>query len=498
MKKSNDFLVLRRQSRSVILVALVKYFQIVFRQAIWPLLILLVFGRGTDTFTQAIIALSIFAGVFSILGAVIKYLYFYYCFRDGHLKVTEGLLRKRNLSVPREKIQRVEFEQNVIHRLLKVVTVRIETAGAEGEELEVGALEIEEAEALRKLLLEGRSEGTRQVEMVEGDILSPQPIFRLSLINLIRAGLVRNHLRTFGIVLGFFASIYFQFEDVIDMDKWLAAWLPQWYYSDERTWGFLIMLPPLIVLVISITLIRTIIQFYNFGMWRTGEGFRVTYGLFNRYTNSALNRKVQFLKWRDNILMRLLEMYSMNIFQASSVSAKRDQSIQIPFCFKPQIDIVREDVYPEFDKTSRDTWLPSLRYRYLIFFRFGVLPSLLLVGMGILRQEFAVWVGLTVIWLLLMWLFADRYTRTMKLEMDEEHLFIEQGVLEKDRWLLKVNRLQGMALHQNPFEQRRHLASIELFTAAGSVFFPYLPYSDAAQLRDYILYKVETNKASWM
>ena len=411
--------------------------------------------------------------------------------------MTEGLLRKRNLSVPREKIQRVEFEQNVIHRFLKVVTVRIETAGAEGEELEIGALEIEEAEALRKLLLQGSSDKEKLSSKQEVE-LNSDPIFKLSLINLIRAGLVRNHLRTFGIVLGFFASIYFQFEDVIDMDKWLAAWLPQWYYSDERLWGFFIMLPPLVVLVISITLIRTIVQFYNFGMWRTGEGFRVAYGLFNRYTNSALNRKVQFLKWHDNILMRLLDMYSMNIFQASSVSAKRDQSIQVPFCFEPQVDIVREDVYPEFDRSPRNVWLPSLRYRYLIFFRFGVLPALLLLGMGILRQEMAFWVGLIVIWLILMWLFADRYTRTMKLEMDEDHLFIEQGVLEKQRWLLKVNRLQGLALHQNPFEQRRHLASIELFTAAGSVAFPYLPYSDAAQLRDYILYKVETNKASWM
>jgi putative membrane protein len=496
MRKNNDFFDIQRQSPGVIGVAIVNYMQSVFRQAIWPIVILFIFGKGTDTFTTAVIGISIFAGLFSIIAAVVKYLYFYYCFRDGHLKVTEGLINKRNLSIPREKIQRVEFEQNVMHRLLKVVTVRIETAGAEGEEIEIGALVMEEARALRALLLSGKKVAGSDAPRI--DNVAEQPVFKLSFVNLIRAGMVRNHLRTFGIILGFFASIYFQFEDVMDIDKWMSQWLPQWYYSDDRLSSFFLVVPFLFVVVVILTLLRTIIQYFNFGMWRTSDGFRVAYGLFSRHTNSALNKKVQFIQWRDNILMRLQSMYSLYIFQAGSVTAKRSQSIQLPFCFEDQIDLVRDDVYPGYDGSNKEAYKPSPHYKGLVFFRWGMVPSLILLA-NVWFWDSYLQVGIIItVWLVLIWLYAIQLVKLMRIEVGSDHLFIERGVMEKNRWLLRLSQLQGLSLKQNPFEVRRNLASIELYTAAGTVTFPYLPMATATRIRDFVLYKVESNTLEWM
>lgn len=495
MKRNDGFDVIQRQSPLVIGVAVFKYLQAVFRQAIWPLVIIFIFGGGADNFTQVVIAITIFAGVFSVAAAAIKYLYFYFVFRNGQLRVAEGLFRKRNLSVPREKIQRVEFEQNVVHRILKVVTLRIETAGAEGEELEIGALSVEKAEALRSLLLSGKKIAHDTEEERE---VKNRPVFKLNLPELVKASLVRNHFRTFGIVMGFLASIYFQFEEVMDMDKWLSQWLPQWYYSSDRISGFLLIIPPILVLIIMLTVIRTIIQYYNFGLWRTGDGFRVAYGLFNRHTNSALNIKVQYLRWRDNVLMRLVKMHGLFIYQATSVSAKRDQSIQVPFCFDQQIRLVISDVYPDYDRTAGKEYRPSLRYRLVIFFRWGVIPVALGMIYGWFTSMNPGWVLVLAMWLITFWFYADRYARTMFMTVSDDHIFIERGILEKNRWLLRMSRLQGLSLSQNPWESRRNLSTINLFTAAGTVRFPYLPNDRASELRDYILYKIETNRATWM
>lgn len=495
MKKSDDFGQVQRQSPGVIGVAVVEYLQAVFRQAIWPLIIVFFFGQGSDNFAKIAIAISIFAGVFSIGAAVIKYLYFYFVFTKGQLRVSEGLLKKRNLSVPREKIQRVEFEQNVIHRLLGVVTLRIETAGAEGDELEIGALAIDKARALREILLANRSEtnlneGPTQVE--------DKPLLHLGLPALLRASLVRNHFRTLGIVLGFLASIYFQFEEVINMDEWMSKWLPQWYYSDDMMSGFLFIIPPILILVILLTMIRTVLQYYQFSLWRTQDGFRVAYGLFNRHTNSALNRKVQFIRWRDNVLMRLIKMHGLFIYQATSVSAKRDQSIQAPFCQDEHVNLVVQDVYPDHDEARMDEVKPSLRYRYVIFFRWGVIPSIIALVYGLLMTWSPSWYLLLTIWLILMWRYAQSYTLSMRLRISHDHIFIERGLLEKNRYLLQISKLQGLTVRQNPWESRHHLSSFSFFTAAGTVSFPYLSQTEVAQIRDFILYKIETNRTDWM
>lgn len=494
MRKSDEFSVVQRQSPGVIGVAVVKYLQAVFRQAIWPLIIIFIFGGGADSFTRIVIAVSLFAGLFSIGAAVIRYLYFYFVFRDGQLRVVEGLLRKRNLSVPRQKIQRVEFEQNLVHRILKVVTLRIETAGAEGEELEIGALPLDKAERLRQILLSGKKIDSETAEKKTAE----KPVFRLSFSELIRASLVRNHFRTFGIILGFLAGVYFQFQEVTDVDKWLAEWLPQWYYSSDRMSGFLLIIPPVLLLVILLTVIRTIIQYYNFTLWRTSEGYRVAYGLFSRFTNSALNIKVQYLRWRDNVLMRLVDMHGLNIYQATSVSAKRDQSLQIPFCFDEQIDLVTNDVYPDFDITGATTIKPSPRYRYVIFFRIGVIPAIIGLVYGYFTAMQPLWLLVLALWLLGIWIYAGHYTRTMYLKATPDHVFVERGILEKNRWLLRVSRLQGVSLSQNPWEARRNLSTLNLFTAAGSVSFPYIRNDYAYRLHDYFLFKIETNSAVWM
>lgn len=494
MKRSdNDFSILQRQSPGVIGVAVVNYLQAVFRQALWPLLIVYFVGRSTDTFTQVAIGISIFAGVFSVGAAVIKYYYFHFVFKNGQLRVSEGLLKKRNLSVPREKIQRVEFEQNVIHRLLKVVTLRIETAGAEGEELEIGALPLDEAKALRELLLSG-SKTTTEVSDSEAE----KPVFHLSLGQLFKASLVRNHFRTFGIVMGFLASIYFQLEDVIDLDEWMSKWLPQWYYSSDITSGFIYILPPILVFVVLLTVVRTFIQYFNFGLWRTGDGFKVAYGLFSRHTNSALNIKVQYLRWRDNVLMRLASMYGMFIYQATSVSAKRDQSIQIPFCYRDQVDLVIGDVYPEYGEDILQVFQPSSRYRNVIFFRWGVIPAALAAIYAYIDGWSYTWIWGMSVWLIFIMIYAFYYVKTMYIKVGKEHIFIERGIFERSRWLLKMSKLQGLTLSQNPFEQRGALSSVNLFTAAGSVRFPYLDINLANDIQDYILFKIETNKATWM
>jgi putative membrane protein len=498
MKRSDQFLTFQRQSPRVVVIAIVKYFQGVVRQVLWPLIILWFFGKGTDTFTQVIIGVSIFTGLFSIVTSVIRYTHFYYCLNKGKLRVKKGLLTTRNITVPIEKVQRVEFEENIFHRLMRVVTVRIETAGAEEEEVEIGALPKDRAEDLRMALLEGREGKVASEEGSRVDLPPSAEVFRLSFFDLLRAGLLQNHLQTLGLIVGFFAGLYFQFQEVLDLDKTLAKYLPSWYYSNEMMTGFIYLVPVILIVVVILTLIRTVIQYFDFRMWRKAEGYQVAFGIFNRRTYSSLDRKVQYVHWKSNVLMRLIGMYSMSIFQAGSVALRRSQSIRVPFCFGPQVNMVLGDIYPYFEAGGKALLRPSMSYLGLVWSRYGLLPAVLFTGIGYFRGLFIPFVVLSVIWMIIILIWGYYYTRSMFIEYDDEYLTIKKGVLAQQHWLLQYTKLQGLSISANPVEGYRNLASISLFSAAGTIRFPYLPREEAVRMADYLLYRIERARRPWM
>lgn len=499
MKKSDSFSVFRKQSVGVIAIAVVKYFENVIRQAIWPLIIVYFFGSGTDTFTRIIIYVTVVAGLFSIVASVLRYTHYYFCVKGGQLMVKKGVLTTKNISVPFEKIQKVEFEQNIVHRILGVTTLRVETAGAEEEEVEIGALKLDEAEELREILLAGkRTRGEDEMLGDEERKEQEKEVFSLSLFDLIRAGLLRNHLQTLGLVFGFIAGVYFQFQDVLNLDERLAEQLPGWYYASDQWKAVFLLIPLLLLVVIGISLIRTVFQYFGFKMWRKSEGYQVAYGAFNRRTYSSLDKKVQYVFWRDNLLMRLVRMFSLAIYQAGSVRMGRSQAIRVPFCYDEQIEMILHDIYRPYEDPNVSFYRTHFAYFMLLLSRFAFIPIAIFTLVswlnGILLPSF-LWSG---IWLLMVALWSYHFQNNLLLAINERFIVIKKGVFSHRKWVVQYNKLQGVSLVSNPFEERRNLQSIRLHSAAGDITFPYLEKNAAHRLADVVLYRIEKEKVEWM
>jgi putative membrane protein len=123
---------------------------------ILPLAALLVFGRSSDNGgLWGLVAL----GVPVVLG-VLRYLTTGYRITAGRIEVRQGLLTKRVLSAPLDRVRTVDLTASPVHRLLGLVTVRIGTGqgGGQGEErLALDGLAAPAAAALRERLLHASS-----------------------------------------------------------------------------------------------------------------------------------------------------------------------------------------------------------------------------------------------------------------------------------------------------------------------------------------------------
>ena len=93
---------------------------------------------------------------------------------------------------------------------------------------------------------------------------------------------------------------------------------------------------------------------------------------------------------------------------------------------------------------------------------------------------------------------AYLFYKKSKIGVNAEVIHIKSGHFGDVHELVQLHKIQGAKLQQSPYQRRKKLASIILFTAAGNIKMPYIPIEIARNYRDYIIRVVETDGRSWM
>ena len=113
---------------------------------------LVLFGRATDPGgCWGLLAVGI-----PVLLGVLRYLTTSYRLTPSRVEVRHGLLNKRVLSAPLDRVRTVDLSASPIHRALGLVTLRIgtgQTTGKGEERLSLDGLSAPEAAVLRQTLL---------------------------------------------------------------------------------------------------------------------------------------------------------------------------------------------------------------------------------------------------------------------------------------------------------------------------------------------------------
>ena len=88
--------------------------------------------------------------------AIGRTLTFRYRYDEHELVIRTGLLFRNERHVPYARIQNVDGVQTVFHRMLKVVDVKVQTAGGNEPEATMSVLPVAAFEQMRQRVIEGR------------------------------------------------------------------------------------------------------------------------------------------------------------------------------------------------------------------------------------------------------------------------------------------------------------------------------------------------------
>ncbi|MFB6249543.1 MAG: PH domain-containing protein, partial [Salinibacter sp.] len=84
------------------------------------------------------VVLSVLYGLVALPAIVLQYLRFSYRITPQQIVIQKGVLRRQNRSIPIERIQNIQIQQNLVARFIGLAKVTIETAGSSATE---GSLE---------------------------------------------------------------------------------------------------------------------------------------------------------------------------------------------------------------------------------------------------------------------------------------------------------------------------------------------------------------------
>ena len=146
-----EFDSLARQSPKGIVI---NYFVILYKvfKSSWYIIPYLLTRKSVNL--TVLIPIAIGVAILILIIAVLQYLNFKFKIENDHFILHKGVFFKSKTSIPVERIQNVNFKQNIIHQIINVTQVEIQTAGSKGAEVSIKAISKERADALKKRLQE--------------------------------------------------------------------------------------------------------------------------------------------------------------------------------------------------------------------------------------------------------------------------------------------------------------------------------------------------------
>jgi len=468
------------------------------RQSLAPLFALLVAYQG-DLVSKLILGGSAFAIVVTV-ASVLSYWFFRFQLLNDSILIRQGVIKKKQLDIKFERIQGINTQQNIVYRYLGLVTVTFDTAGSAGSEGNLPAVTRAFAESLRAQISgnQDRGESADTATNLPGDAL-----VHLDWRDMIRIGLADRRAL---LVVAFAGPLFERLAD--DAEQAVAGTIAMaaGYGLDIDTsnvvWLGISAVSILVVLLVLLSIAAAFLRFHDFQLFLGGRTLRSNGGLLTRHEHSMELGKIQTLRLQQGIVQCWLGRFRMTARQAVSGGRQRKQKLfDIPVVTATLADQLRTQLLgPESGALTQDprsgqfTSVSPYYMRSRILF-LGLVPALIATtlfwsGLGVISLLFLLWIPLLAA-------LAYRNWRRAGYLHDDNEIVRRSGFLGYRTVGLLFRKIQRVSVTQSRYQRRKNLASLRMYMASGSVRVPYIDHATAMQLRDYILYKVESSDKAW-
>ena len=454
--------------------------------------------------------------------AIARYFSFRLRYEGTELVIRSGIFFRNERHVPYARIQNLDAVRNVVHRLLGVTEVRVETGGGQAPEATISVLHETVFEEMRRRIFESRAalNGAGVAEPSESapevPALESRTLLHIPMPELLLNGVLDNR----GMILiaagygllweaGLFQAVWDRVADGWYGPGLVRNTIRRVAAGEPWPWGqiavLLIGIVALLVLVRVVSMVWSVLRLYEFRLSRVGEDLRTEYGLLTRVTATIPLRRVQALTIREAPLQRLVNRTSVRVETAGGhgspgTGPPKPREWLAPIIRYSAVPALVREVLPGFDVEALD-WQPlhprafrrALRPALII----GAVMTLPLIGLfgwrAILVLPFTL-ASMTVV--------AWKQVRYTHWTVTDGAVAFRSGWLWHNVTIAPVVKIQTVECTESPFDRRAMMARVRVDTAGGSershrVAIPYLARETAKALHERLSVQAAQTTFRW-
>ena len=483
--------VFRKQSK---VGALVFLFDSIRKNAVNFLFILIPTGFDLLVF----IIVSLFFVLILAIYAYINYYYFEYSFDfdRSEFLIKKGWLKKTKLSVPFEKIQQVNINQNIIHKIFSLYEIQMDTAGSKDTEVDIKAVSRKIAEDFKEISETIKKSISKNVD----NEMEHEESLEIDLLTLVKTGLTSQYFETLGAMIAlFFVGVGFLNDLEIDYAPAIVDFYDK---TDFNLFVISIAIFIVIYIVLMVNLCLTLIKYYGYKALKKLQNLEVKYGLIQTKSILLSPIKVQEFRSTQNWIQKKINLCNVRISQASSMNVaapNRRNIVDVPGCSNEQMDKLFDFIYD--DKINDEIVVrPSIRKFLINFSFFTLLPTIIFIVLinNIAFLDNAYFLNFVIIYFILSSFSAWRFYRNSILFYSKNFIRIQSGFWDIKTKTIENYKIQSVMLYQAFWHKRFNLGSIILLTAGGMSYISTCNYEVLKKITNNVIYKVETSKKRWM
>ncbi|APX96012.1 PH domain-containing protein [Natronorubrum daqingense] len=450
--------------------------------------------------TNAVYALVPIGLVLGVSHGIATYYRFEYELSPDTFDVSSGVFARQSREIPYGRIQNVDLRQDLLHRILGVAVVSLETAGGGASEATLSFVTKDEAERIRtevrRLTAESGSEratsderassteSATETPAVDADVgTETQPVtgsdtdsgieteatddhrvertrlFELETRELLLYGTTAFSLS--GVMLPVILFVFFT-------DGGSGVFTSGFFELSILLQAVLVVVPWALAAYLFSGLF-TIARYYDFQLERAGDDYVYEHGLIQHYSGSIPIDKVQSVSITDNPIQRAFGYAGLWVETAGyGPESSGGSQPTVPFATEDRVYRFAERV-TGIERPAFSDHPPIARRRYLA--RYTILATLLVGAAFVTAQVTA----------LEQWYFAGLAFlavppaahlkwKHMSYYLGEDHLVVRRGFWNRTTTVIPYYRIQTLTTNRTVLQRRLDLATVVVDTASSRTF----------------------------
>jgi putative membrane protein len=324
-------------------------------------------------------------------------------------------------------------------------------------------------------------------------------VIKISFLSLLKVGITSNYVKTLGLILAFFMTVYENSKNFIAESEFKEEQFDAYVAQRSIISSIVLFSIVMFALVLIINLFRVVFKYFDYKVAKKNSSLLLSFGLLSTKNTIVKPEKVQVTTITSNYFQKKMNILEIKIRQATSSDKENGKTvIEIPGCNENEKEAIFDLL---FGKTPQKGVVLKPNYRKLVFsiFLSMVLPVFAFFAFAkYIQPSFFDYGYGVLLYLLFVGVIVYFGFQNNRLYINDDFIIKQVGAWDIDNMIIEPSKIQAITTSQLFWHKKADIGSIIIHTAGGNLTFQLGDFSTMKNYVNLWLYKIETSNNNWM